>query len=120
MLNKHKSDILAPSKYSYLGSVSFISIAHFIIHFMALQVLSKEVGEGVNMSSLLGTASGWRGRAQQIITLQNKVVVNLYVNTFIVFMDMQSLHSTNSYRWSTLIEQSLWVCVTISATDTCT
>lgn len=40
---------------------------------MSLQVLSKEVGEGVNVTSLLGTTSGWRGRAQQIIALQNKV-----------------------------------------------
>lgn len=37
------------------------------------QVLGKEVGEGINVSSLLGTNSGWRGRAQQIIVLQNKV-----------------------------------------------
>ncbi|XP_065882678.1 coiled-coil domain-containing protein 13-like [Dysidea avara] len=40
---------------------------------VALKVLNKEVGEGVNVSSLLGTTSGWRGRAQQIIALQNKV-----------------------------------------------
>ena len=40
---------------------------------LAQKVISKEVGEGVSMSALLSGASGWRGRAQQILTLQNKV-----------------------------------------------
>ncbi|XP_048578258.1 coiled-coil domain-containing protein 13 [Nematostella vectensis] len=40
---------------------------------VATKVLSKEVGENVNMSSLLNEPSGWRGRQQQIITLQHKV-----------------------------------------------
>ena len=39
---------------------------------LAQKVITKEVGE-VNISSLLIGASGWRGRAQQIINLQNKV-----------------------------------------------
>ena len=37
------------------------------------KVISKEVGEGANVSSLLNSVSGWRGRSQQIIALQNKV-----------------------------------------------
>ena len=37
------------------------------------QVLSREVGEGFSISELLGGMPGWRGRAQQITNLQNKV-----------------------------------------------
>ena len=40
---------------------------------LAQRVITKEVGEGVSMSALLSGVSGWRGRAQQIIALQNKV-----------------------------------------------
>ena len=40
---------------------------------LAHRVLAKEVGEGVTVSALLSGVSGWRGRAQQIIALQNKV-----------------------------------------------
>ena len=40
---------------------------------LAQKVISKEVGDGVSMSALLSGVSGWRGRAQQILTLQNKV-----------------------------------------------
>ncbi|XP_062520102.1 coiled-coil domain-containing protein 13-like isoform X2 [Corticium candelabrum] len=35
--------------------------------------LAKEVGEGVSVSDLLSTPSGWRGRSQQILSLQKKV-----------------------------------------------
>ncbi|XP_031572730.1 coiled-coil domain-containing protein 13-like [Actinia tenebrosa] len=37
------------------------------------KVLSKELGEHVNVASLLNDTSGWRGRQQQINSLQNKV-----------------------------------------------
>ncbi|XP_068716085.1 coiled-coil domain-containing protein 13-like [Montipora foliosa] len=40
---------------------------------VAYKVLAKEVGEGFNISSLLNDSSGWRGRQQQITSLQNKV-----------------------------------------------
>jgi len=40
---------------------------------VAHKVLVKEIGEGVSVSALLSGVSGWRGRAQQIILLQNKV-----------------------------------------------
>ena len=40
---------------------------------VAHKVLVKETGEGVSVSALLSGESGWRGRAQQIIVLQNKV-----------------------------------------------
>ena len=40
---------------------------------LAQKVITKEVGEGVSMSALLSGVSGWRGRAQQIIALQNKL-----------------------------------------------
>lgn len=40
---------------------------------LAQRVITKEVGEGVNTSTLLSGTSGWRGRAQQIITLQSKL-----------------------------------------------
>ncbi len=36
------------------------------------KVISKEVGEGVNVATLLKNGNGWRGRSQQIIALQNK------------------------------------------------
>ncbi|XP_072020089.1 coiled-coil domain-containing protein 13-like [Amphiura filiformis] len=40
---------------------------------VAHKVLSNEVGDNVNVQSLLNSTSGWRGRAQQILLLQNKV-----------------------------------------------
>ena len=40
---------------------------------VAHRVLAKEVGEGVSVSVLMSGVSGWRGRAQQIIALQNRV-----------------------------------------------
>ncbi|XP_070547060.1 coiled-coil domain-containing protein 13-like [Ptychodera flava] len=40
---------------------------------IAQKVLEKEVGENVNIPALLNGTSNWRGRAQQIIGLQNKV-----------------------------------------------
>ncbi|GFO30348.1 coiled-coil domain-containing protein 13 [Plakobranchus ocellatus] len=40
---------------------------------VANKVLSQEIGENVNMQSLLNETSNWRGRAQQIIALQQKV-----------------------------------------------
>ena len=36
-------------------------------------MLSREVGEGFSVSELLGGVPGWRGRAQQITNLQNRV-----------------------------------------------
>ncbi|XP_046847141.1 coiled-coil domain-containing protein 13-like isoform X2 [Xenia sp. Carnegie-2017] len=40
---------------------------------VAHKVITKECGEGVNVAGLLNEPSGWRGRQQQITTLQNKV-----------------------------------------------
>ncbi|GFR94755.1 coiled-coil domain-containing protein 13 [Elysia marginata] len=40
---------------------------------VANKVLSQEIGENVNIQSLLNETSNWRGRAQQIIALQQKV-----------------------------------------------
>ncbi|XP_018764669.3 coiled-coil domain-containing protein 13 [Serinus canaria] len=37
------------------------------------KILAKEVGEDVNIQSLLTNSSSWRGRAQQILLLQSKV-----------------------------------------------
>ena len=38
---------------------------------LAQRVIKKEVGEGANMNALLNSTGGWRGRAQQILTLQS-------------------------------------------------
>lgn len=40
---------------------------------VAHKVLAKEVGEGISVSALLSGAGGWRGRAHQIVVLQNRV-----------------------------------------------
>ena len=40
---------------------------------VAHKVLAKEVGEGISVSTLLSGAGGWRGRAHQIVVLQNRV-----------------------------------------------
>eukprot|EP00057_Strongylocentrotus_purpuratus_P024828 XP_011679302.1 PREDICTED: coiled-coil domain-containing protein 13 isoform X2 [Strongylocentrotus purpuratus] len=37
------------------------------------RVLSSEIGDNVNIQSLLNQPSGWKGRAQQILLLQTKV-----------------------------------------------
>ncbi|XP_068032115.1 LOW QUALITY PROTEIN: coiled-coil domain-containing protein 13 [Anomalospiza imberbis] len=37
------------------------------------KILAKEVGEDVNIQSLLANSGNWRGRAQQILLLQTKV-----------------------------------------------
>ncbi|XP_054751621.2 coiled-coil domain-containing protein 13-like [Lytechinus pictus] len=37
------------------------------------KVLSNEIGDNVNIQSLLNQPSGWKGRAQQILLLQKKV-----------------------------------------------
>ena len=44
---------------------------------VAQKVLSNEVGDGVNIQSLLNSTSTWRGRQQQIIALQKKVQYNI-------------------------------------------
>ena len=41
---------------------------------LAHRVIAKEVGKGASVSTLLNSQSGWRGRSQQIITLQNKLL----------------------------------------------
>ena len=40
---------------------------------VAHKVLAQEVGEGVSVSALLSGVGGWRGRAHQIVVLQNKL-----------------------------------------------
>lgn len=40
---------------------------------LAHRVISREVGEGMNVSRLLKSGGGWRGRSQQIMALQNKI-----------------------------------------------
>ena len=40
---------------------------------LAHKAVLKEVGEGANLQAALSSTSGWRGRAQQIAALQNKV-----------------------------------------------
>lgn len=40
---------------------------------LAHKAILKEVGDGASLQAILGGTSGWRGRAQQIVALQNKV-----------------------------------------------
>lgn len=42
---------------------------------LANRVISQEVGEGFNLHSLISGKSTWKGRTQQIITLQQKVTI---------------------------------------------
>uniref|UniRef100_A0A670JLR7 Coiled-coil domain containing 13 n=1 Tax=Podarcis muralis TaxID=64176 RepID=A0A670JLR7_PODMU len=41
---------------------------------MTQKLLANEVGEDVNIQNLLSTPGTWRGRAQQILILQGKVI----------------------------------------------
>lgn len=41
--------------------------------FYFFQILSNEVGDEVNIQHLLNNKGSWRGRAQQILTLQKKI-----------------------------------------------
>ena len=38
------------------------------------QALEKEIGDSVNIQAILNGTSNWRGRQQQIIALQEKVI----------------------------------------------
>lgn len=40
---------------------------------IARKCIKKEIGENVSLSSLLSSKSSWRGRAQQISILQDKI-----------------------------------------------
>lgn len=40
---------------------------------LAHKAILKEVGEGTSLQAIFSSTSGWRGRAQQIVALQNKV-----------------------------------------------
>ena len=44
-----------------------------LIYPINFKIIAKECGEGVNVASVLNEPSGWRGRQQQITSLQNKV-----------------------------------------------
>uniref|UniRef100_A0A8B9ZPU1 Coiled-coil domain-containing protein 13 n=1 Tax=Anas zonorhyncha TaxID=75864 RepID=A0A8B9ZPU1_9AVES len=44
-----------------------------LILILSSQLLANEVGEDVNIQSLLTNSGSWRGRAQQILVLQSKV-----------------------------------------------
>ena len=67
----------------------------FFYFFYSFKVLAKEVGDGFNMTTLLNDSSGWRGRQQQITSLQNKVkfVLKLFV-TSAVFSASSNISST--------------------------
>ena len=55
----------------------------FFYFFYSFKVLAKEVGDGFNITTLLNDSSGWRGRQQQITSLQNKVkfVLKLFLTS---------------------------------------
>ena len=52
--------------------------------YVCFKVLIKEVGEGATIGSLTTNGDGWRGRAQQILSLQNKVNTHCYKTPFII------------------------------------
>ena len=64
------------------------------------QVLVQEVGEGSTVQSLLAASSGWRGRAQQIITLQKKVCSVVPLPRLIIIRQRQSKYSGSTW-WIT-------------------
>ena len=61
-----------------------VNVGVFILlFFYSFKVLAKEVGDGFNITTLLNDSSGWRGRQQQITSLQNKVkfVLKLFLTS---------------------------------------
>ena len=53
-------------------------------------MLVQEVGEGVTISGL-SKSNGWKGRAQQILSLQNKVH-DVFTCTLLHIMMMMGVH----------------------------
>ena len=62
----------------------------FFYFFYSFKVLAKEVGDGFNITTLLNDSSGWRGRQQQITSLQNKVkfFLKLYVTSAVLVLQV--------------------------------
>ena len=81
----------------------------FFYFFYSFKVLAKEVGDGFNITTLLNDSSGWRGRQQQITSLQNKVkfVLKLYL-TSAVFSASSNISNTRSVSSDIQTPRSGW------------
>ena len=85
-------------KYFTILKCHLISVnagVFILLFFYSFKVLAKEVGDGFNITTLLNDSSGWRGRQQQITSLQNKVkfILKLFV-TSAVFSASSNISST--------------------------
>jgi hypothetical protein len=54
------------------------------------KALEKELGENVDVKSILSGQSNWKGRQQQIRNLQSKVIFSIFLISVVSFFDINS------------------------------
>ncbi len=75
-----------------------------------LQVLVQEVGEGVTISGL-SKSNGWKGRAQQILSLQNKVQYMTYMYSCTLLHIMMMISGKIKLAFLAPICTCMYVCI---------
>ena len=74
------------SGYCIIACILIFFMIYFLF-FYFLKVLQREVGENISFHNLLNSSAGWRGRQQQIMTLQQKVFIIEHKSCFVGFLE---------------------------------